>query len=275
MANYCGQCGRELKEGEVCNCTQNVQEAGNTADSIEYSVMQGTGYTDKINLTGNTNISIFMANLKRILKNPVETASSLVAVKDTSILKGIWILNIAILFLLVLFINWKVIDLVQETLLLRNIAYEYTDLEGISFSGILKIVLGYIAIYLIFTALMAFVTRLFDKVRKFTFGQACIITGISGLYGMIGLVSNTFILMAIISKIIKNIEEPKEVEALVAALIIIIGVITLFCSLLSFHIYTESMSSMSVRWTVAYTIICICRVIVVAILMYFLSELMI
>ena len=29
MATFCSQCGRELKDGEVCNCTQNVQEDGN------------------------------------------------------------------------------------------------------------------------------------------------------------------------------------------------------------------------------------------------------
>ena len=99
MATFCSQCGRELKDGEVCNCTQNVQEDGNKWDSTMPSAMPGTGYTDNINFAGNRNVPLFITNLKRILKNPVETASSLVAVKDTDILKGIWILNIIMLFL--------------------------------------------------------------------------------------------------------------------------------------------------------------------------------
>lgn len=278
MATYCSQCGRELKDGEVCTCTQNVQEDSNTEGSTVPSAVPGTGYTDKVNFTGNINITGFVANLKRILKNPVETASSLVAVKDTGILKGIWILNIAILFLWTLFINWKIVDLAQEVLmpddvLARPLLYDsYTWYEGISFTGILKIISGYIIIYLLFTALMALVTRLFDKIRKFTFGQACIITGISGLYGMIGLVVNTFIFMVIFSKIKENIEDSMEVGALVLVLLLMACVVMLFCSLLSFHIYTESMSSMSIRWTVSYTTICVCRVIAVGIIIYFLSE---
>lgn len=282
MATYCSQCGRELKDGEVCNCTQNVQETGNTVDSTVPSEMPGTGYTDNINFTGNKNVPLFMADLKKILKNPVETASLLVAVKDTSILKGIWILNVVILFLWALFINWKATDLIQEI----DIWY-----EGIGFMGILKIISGYIVIYFLSTALMALVTRLFDKMRKFTFGQACIITGISGLYGMIGLVLGTFIFMAIFSKIGENIvvflgniystfnygssSDLVEIAGLFFILFLTIGVIILFCSLLSFHIYTESMSSMSVRWTAAYTTICVCRVIVVGILIYFISEYMV
>lgn len=289
MATFCSQCGRELKDGEVCNCTQNVQEDGNTWDSTMPSAMPGTGYTDNINFAGNRNVPLFITNLKRILKNPVETASSLVAVKDTDILKGIWILNIIMLFLWVLFVNWKVTDLVQEIQLQDALGvdawkqlldntyhtHQYTWYEGAGFTGILKIMAWCIVIYLIFTALMALVTRLFDKMRKFTFGQACIITGISSLYGITGLVVNTFIFMAIFSKIRADIEDFTEAAALVIVLILIIAVVTLFCSLLSFHIYTESMSSMSIRWTAAYTTICVCRVIVVGILIYFISGYMV
>jgi len=42
MANFCSQCGKELKEGEVCNCNnqqyagQNFQQQKNT-DSVQLS----------------------------------------------------------------------------------------------------------------------------------------------------------------------------------------------------------------------------------------------
>lgn len=250
MAKYCSQCGRELKDDEVCNCTMQNMQTDN--DSVENNAKQhvtpAIKYTDKV-LT-----PAFKDNLKRILKNPVEAASYFVAVKDTSVLSGIWISNILILFFWILFVNWRTTVLIQELYILY---------EGLTFTKIVIVILAYIAIYILFTIPVALITRLFDKMRKFTFGQACIITGISNFYNMLVLFLGTFICLILIPEIIKSEEiEGPEVLISVFMVLFIVGIMLLFCILLQFHIYTESMSSMSIRWSFAYMLIYICKIII-------------
>lgn len=78
--SFCKYCGRQLQDGEICNCQQTQQPVGGTAQpQQEFNQQQASQQMDAVKKAGANAALDYVNVLKGLFTSPVETVSAFVA----------------------------------------------------------------------------------------------------------------------------------------------------------------------------------------------------